>query len=236
MRHRDRWDRIVPHHLPAGSAQPGQRVERLPQVARLKRPWTPRTPRISRLPGSVSPTLEARRPPSALPASWSIWKTTTGKQRHSSFSKIFGGAHPQPPGFWSLLTDAAHLMCLKDADWYAWRSSEARSGAIRAELCLMRTEDGGRKRPVPPRGVLRPLWDVGRLTPEGDPLLSIASLWVEGYGALEPGACASVRLLPLRPEHWQHLDQGDVITMHEMRPHAGTARIIEVMPPVGTAP
>ncbi|MEU4231944.1 hypothetical protein AB0F17_47260 [Nonomuraea sp. NPDC026600] len=148
-----------------------------------------------------------------------------------------GDVYPQPPEFWSLLADAARLMWLKrDADWYAWRSSEARSGALRAELCLMRTEDGGRKGPVLPRGVLRPLWDIGRLTSEGEPLLSIALLWAEGYGRLEPGACAPVRLLPLRPEHWQHLKPGDVITMHEVRPPAGTARIIEVMPPVVAAP
>lgn len=235
MRHRDRWDRIVPHHLPAGSAQPGQRVERLPPGGQAE----------ATVDSQDSPLLKAAR---LCLADARSEKATVSAARVMEYLEDddweaalllledFGGAHPQPPGFWSLLTDAAHLMCLKDADWYAWRSSEARSGAIRAELCLMRTEDGGRKRPVPPRGVLRPLWDVGRLTPEGDPLLSIASLWVEGYGALEPGACASVRLLPLRPEHWQHLDQGDVITMHEMRPHAGTARIIEVMPPVGTAP
>ncbi|MET8046193.1 hypothetical protein ABZU75_01210 [Streptosporangium sp. NPDC005286] len=148
-----------------------------------------------------------------------------------------GDAHPQPPKFWSLLADAARLIWLReDADWYEWRSSEARNGALQAELCLVRTEDGGRALSVPPGRLLRPVWDIDRRTPEGESLLSIASLWVEGRDPLKPGECARVRLIPLTPEHWKHLKPGDVITMHEMRPPVGTARITEVMPPVATAP
>ncbi|MFC6577838.1 hypothetical protein [Planomonospora parontospora] len=147
-----------------------------------------------------------------------------------------GDAHPQPPGFWSLLADAARLMWLRrDADWYEWRRCEARSGVLRAELCLKCTEDGGRTLPVPSGWSLRPMWDIGRRTPEGEPLLSIAALWVEGGDPLKPGECAPVRLLPLAPEHWRHLTPGDAITMHEIRPPAGTARVVEVMPPVVAA-
>ncbi|GAT67789.1 hypothetical protein PS9374_03448 [Planomonospora sphaerica] len=80
------------------------------------------------------------------------------------------------------------------------------------------------------------MWDIGRRTPEGEPLLSIAALWVKGRDPLEPGECAPVRLLPLTPEHWRHLTPDDVITMHEMRPSAGTARVTEVMPPAVVAP
>jgi hypothetical protein len=142
-------------------------------------------------------------------------------------------AHPQPPEFWDLLADAARVMGLEShVAWCQWRRSEARTGALRVELCLARTEDGGRRTPVPPGGLLRPMWDIGRQTPEGEPLLSIAFLWIEGPDALEPGRCKAVRLLPLTPDHWAHLTSGDVITMHETRPHVGTARIIEIMPPV----
>ncbi|MFJ9446299.1 hypothetical protein ACIRRH_31235 [Kitasatospora sp. NPDC101235] len=42
---------------------------------------------------------------------------------------------------------------------------------------------------------------------------------------------ADVRLAPLQPEQWQHLQPGDVITMHEAQPAAGIAEIIEVLPP-----
>ncbi|MGW4637069.1 hypothetical protein ACWEN6_01005 [Sphaerisporangium sp. NPDC004334] len=148
-----------------------------------------------------------------------------------------GDAHPQAPEFWDLLADAARLMWLEsDVAWYQWRGSEARAGALRAELCLARSEDGGRRTSIPPGGLLRPMWDIGRRTPEGDPLLSIASLWIEGRDPLEPGGCRAVRLLPLTPDHWHDLKSGDVITMHEMRPPAGTARIIEIMPPVVSAP
>ncbi|MFD8531559.1 hypothetical protein ACFV0L_29475 [Streptosporangium canum] len=146
-----------------------------------------------------------------------------------------GDAHPQPPQFWDLLADAARLLWLaKDAYWYGWRSSEARNGAVLAELCLMSPEEGGRTRPVPPGVVLRPMWDIGLLTPGGEPLLGIAILWVEGRDPLEPGGCGAVRLLPLTFEHWRHLTPGDVITMHEIRPPIGTARITEISPPVAT--
>ncbi|MEV4184225.1 hypothetical protein AB0J28_22645 [Streptosporangium canum] len=146
-----------------------------------------------------------------------------------------GDAHPQPPRFWDLLADAARLLWLaKDAYWYGWRSSEARNGAILAELCLMSPEEGGWPRPAPPGAVLRPMWDIGHLTPEGEPLLSIAILWVEGRDSLKPGECGSVRLLPLTFEHWRHLKPDDVITMHEIRPPVGTARITGIILPGAT--
>ncbi|MFF3671327.1 hypothetical protein [Microtetraspora malaysiensis] len=130
-----------------------------------------------------------------------------------------GDAYPQPPEFWTLLADAARLMWLEShVVWCEWRRGEARTGAFRAELCLLRTEDGGRATPIPAGGLLRPMWDIGRRTPDGEPPLSIASLWIEGRAPLEPGGCTSVRLLPLTPDHWKHLKAGDVITMHEMRP------------------
>ncbi|MFG1681615.1 hypothetical protein ACGFNP_15745 [Nonomuraea sp. NPDC049269] len=143
-----------------------------------------------------------------------------------------GNAHSQPREFWDLLADAARLLGLrKDADWYGWRYSEVRNGAVLAELCLMSPEEGGRTRPIPPGGALRPMWDIGLLTPEGKPLLGIALLWVEGRDPLEPGEWGSVRLLPLTFEHWWHLEPGDVITMHEIRPPVGTARVTEIIPP-----
>ncbi|MEV0151986.1 MULTISPECIES: hypothetical protein [unclassified Nonomuraea] len=148
-----------------------------------------------------------------------------------------GDARPQRPEFWRLLAHAARLVWRReDADWYEWRSSEARNGALRAELCLARTEEGGRALPVLPGRSLRPMWDIGQCTPEGELSVSIASLWVEGHDPLEPGECAPVRLIPLTPEHWRHLKSGDVIIMYEMRPPAGHARITEVLPPVMDVP
>ncbi|OUC96046.1 hypothetical protein [Streptosporangium minutum] len=147
-----------------------------------------------------------------------------------------GDAHPQPPQFWELLADTARLLWLaKDAYWYGWRSSEARNGAVLAELCLMSAEEGGWPRPAPPDAVLRPMWDIGHLTPEGEPLLSIAILWVEGRAPLKPGECGPVRLLPLTFEHWRHVKPGDAITMHVMRPSTGTARVTEVILPVAAS-
>ncbi|MFI7615428.1 hypothetical protein ACIBP6_29780 [Nonomuraea terrae] len=144
-----------------------------------------------------------------------------------------GDAHAHPPEFWSLLAGAARRMWLhSDAEWCEWRYCEARNGAVLAELRLMSPEAGGRTRPVPCRGVLRPMWDLGRRTPRGEPVLDIAVVWVEGRDPLEPGDRRPVRLLPLTFEHWRHLAPGDLITMHEMRPPAGTARVIEVVPPV----
>nr|WP_221473114.1 hypothetical protein [Planomonospora venezuelensis] len=144
---------------------------------------------------------------------------------------------PQSPEFWGLLADAARLLWLQqEVGWYEWRRSEARNGALRAELCLLPAGEGGRKVPVLPGEVLRPMWDIGQRTPEGELSVSIAFLWLEGRTPLEPGGCAPVRLLPLASEHWRHLKPGDVIIMHEMRPPVGMARVIEVMPPVAAAP
>ncbi len=113
-----------------------------------------------------------------------------------------GDARPQPPEFWDLLADAARAMWLEaDVGWYEWRRSEAWNGALRAELCLLPTEEGGRKVPILPGKGLRPMWDIGRRTPEGELSVSIAFLWVEGHTPLEPGECAPVRLIPLTPEH-----------------------------------
>jgi len=134
-------------------------------------------------------------------------------------------------GYYRARTRADRLR--SDAAWREWPSYEARTGSIRAELCLARTEDGGRTLPVPPHGVLSPMWDIGHLTPEDKPALDIAQLWIESRDPLEPGECASVRLLPETFEHWRHLTAGDVITMHETAP-LGTARIVRTIPPVTT--
>lgn len=48
---------------------------------------------------------------------------------------------------------------------------------------------------------------------------------------LGPGEIADVRLAPLSPEQWRHLKCGDVLTMYEAQPVAGTATVIEVLPP-----
>ncbi|MCQ4041923.1 hypothetical protein ACFOSC_31680 [Streptantibioticus rubrisoli] len=95
----------------------------------------------------------------------------------------------------------------------------------------MRTEEGGRRSAFYGDGRLRPLWDIGSRTADGQRELNIAALWVEFAPQLGPGQTADVRLAPLHPEHWRHLKTGDVITMHEGRPAVGTATVIEVLPP-----
>jgi hypothetical protein len=144
-----------------------------------------------------------------------------------------GDTHPQSPEFWDLLADAARLLWLKeDAHWYAWRGSEARFGAFRAELRLLPAEDGGRSMPLLPRERLEFLWDIGHRTSQGELSVSFAFLRIEGRDPLPRGGSAPVRLLALTPEHWRHLKPGDSITMHEARPPVGTALITEVIPPV----
>jgi hypothetical protein len=86
------------------------------------------------------------------------------------------------------------------------------------------------------RRCLRPMWDIGRLSPTGERAVSIASLWVENMPILEPGSRATVRLVPLTPSHWTHVQPGWQITMHEDRTVAGTAVILEVHRPATAKP
>ncbi|MFI0912764.1 hypothetical protein [Streptomyces abikoensis] len=116
----------------------------------------------------------------------------------------------------------------RSAAWCHWRAYETRHGVIRAELSL--PEDSPRRIPIPGDGVLRPVWDIGHRTSTGDTAFAIASLWVEGRDALEPGGHATIRLAPLTPSLWAHLRPGQRFTMHERRPVAGTATVLEVRP------
>jgi hypothetical protein len=84
---------------------------------------------------------------------------------------------------------------------------------------------------VPADGALSPVWDVGRLTPQNEPRLSAARLWIDGGSPLDPGGCAPVRLLPQTFEDWRQLTPGDVITMHEGQAPVGTARIVKIVTP-----
>ncbi|MFB9835826.1 hypothetical protein [Actinoallomurus acaciae] len=130
--------------------------------------------------------------------------------------------------FWSLLERAAgRLGRERDVAWYRWRGWEARHGVIRAELRLVPPDAaGGRRRPVPGAGELRPMWALGT-----DPGLHVARLWVESAPEIPPGGRGSIRLAPLTPADWRHLAPGAPITMHEGRPVAGTATITQVTPP-----
>ncbi len=56
--------------------------------------------------------------------------------------------------------------------------------------------------------------------------------WVEAQPDLQPGGRAVVRLAPLSPQRWRRLATGDVITMHEQRPAAGIATIVESVFPI----
>ncbi|MGY4900433.1 hypothetical protein ACWEEK_33280 [Micromonospora aurantiaca (nom. illeg.)] len=133
-----------------------------------------------------------------------------------------------PTAWWDLLIDSAELMGLSDAAaWCRWGRRESIHGIVRAELRLLSPAEGGRQTPIPGKGILRPLWDNGRRTAAGDPDLLVARIWVESAPAMPPAATGSVRLGPLSPALWKHLQPGMTITMHEGRPTVGTATIIE---------
>jgi hypothetical protein len=143
-----------------------------------------------------------------------------------------GDIHPVSVDFWELLAEAARQMMLdrsrRSCEWRGW---EVRHGTIRATLSLVSAEEGRRQAAFSADGRLRPMWDIGNRNADGERELNIARLWVENAQELGPGETADVRLAPLIPEQWRHLKCGDVITMHEARPVAGTATVIDVLPP-----
>ncbi|MEV8225062.1 hypothetical protein AB0P41_03145 [Streptomyces sp. NPDC079167] len=140
-----------------------------------------------------------------------------------------GDVQPLPLSFWETLATAAEQMRLvRSAAWCDWRCYEARNGTIRADLTLRPAAEARRKTAIPGAGVLRPMWDIGNRSPAGDPAVNIARLWVEFMPLLEPGGQASVRLAPLDPSQWQHLEPGQVIIMHEDGSVAGTAVVLEI--------
>ncbi|MGW3624093.1 hypothetical protein [Streptomyces sp. NPDC000880] len=144
----------------------------------------------------------------------------------------FGDVHPISLDFWELLAEAARQMMLdRSRRWCEWRGWEVRHGTVRATLSLPEAKKGGRRSAFAGDGRLRPMWDIGNRTTDGERELSVARVWVEFAEELGPGETADVRLAPLSPEQWRHLKCGDVITMHEARPVAGTATVIEVLPP-----
>ncbi|MGF1427221.1 hypothetical protein [Kitasatospora sp. LaBMicrA B282] len=136
-------------------------------------------------------------------------------------------------GFWEALAAAAEQLHLeRSAAWCHWRCSEARHGVIRADLTLAPASESRRQTAFSGAGVLRPMWDIGHRSPTGVPALDIAWLWVESTPFLGPGERSSVRLAPLDPAQWRHLEPGQVITMHEGRDAGGTAVVLELRPPV----
>ncbi|MFD8704806.1 hypothetical protein ACFV1W_19650 [Kitasatospora sp. NPDC059648] len=142
---------------------------------------------------------------------------------------------PAPPTAraWEDLAEAAGRLRLeRSAAWCRWRAFEARHGTVRAELTLPPAGQGPRTLPFAGAGVLRPLWDLGHRDGDGRPVLDVARLWVEGVPQLGPGERAVVRLAPLEAARWCHLRPGQVITMHEGRPVAATAVVLEVRGPV----
>ncbi|MGY3205315.1 hypothetical protein [Streptomyces sp. TE5632] len=161
-------------------------------------------------------------------------------QRHQEWEFVLdllmeiANEHPASLRVWSLLADAARQMMLeRSAAWCEWRAREMEHGTFRARLSLLSTEEGGRRTAFSGQGQLRPLWDIGNRAPDGGQAVNVAQLWVEGAPGLAPGESATVRLAPLSPEQWRHVQPGDVITMHEGGPVVGTATVIEVAPPSG---
>lgn len=140
-------------------------------------------------------------------------------------------------GFWESLAAAAEQLQLeKSTAWCHWRCYEARNGVIRADLTLRPASEARRQTPFSGAGTLRPMWNIGNRTGTGEPVLNIAKLWVEFTPFLEPGGRATVRLAPLDPAQWQHLQPGQTITMHEDPTVAGTAVVLEVQRPSSLSP
>lgn len=144
-----------------------------------------------------------------------------------------GDGHPLPLTFWERLAGAAEQLHLeRSAAWCHWRCSEIRNGVIRADLTLRPAAESRRRTPISGHGELRPMWDIGHLSPTGGVAVSVARLWVEDMPLLEPGGRAAVRLVPLTPSHWRHVAPGRRISMHEDRTVAGTAVVTEVHLPL----
>jgi hypothetical protein len=185
----------------------------------------------------------AMAPPSATGAAGGTAADAVEYLDHNEHAIAFdiltevGDAYAAATSYWNLLAAAAAEMNLHRAErWCRWRAAETVHGVIRADLRLLDpAQPGARRTPVPGDGVLRPLWDVGLVMPEGHADLRIARIWVEQEPQLEPGARGRIRLAPLSPQGWRHLRPGDVITMHEQAPPAGTATITHATFPSGTA-
>ncbi|GAA3337148.1 hypothetical protein GCM10020358_12360 [Amorphoplanes nipponensis] len=140
-----------------------------------------------------------------------------------------GDDYPATTSFFQHLEEAAHRLGLeRSAAWCAWRRREVLHGVIRAELRLL---PGARREPVPGAGRVRPLWDIGLVTPAGAPDPAVALIWVEFAEDLPPGGAGPVRLAPLTAARWHHLTPGDRITMHERQRLVGVATITEAVFP-----
>ncbi|MGI5437053.1 hypothetical protein ACQEV4_06195 [Streptomyces shenzhenensis] len=167
-----------------------------------------------------------------------VWEYLTGDEWEVALGLLeeLGDVRPLPLSFWERLATAAEQLRLeKSSAWCRWRCYETRYGIIRADLTLRPAGEARRRTPFSGAGVLRPMWNIGNRTPTGEPALDIAQLWVEFTPFLAPGGQASVRLAPLDPSQWQHLQPGRVITMHEDPSVAGTAVVLEVHRPAATA-
>ncbi|MER5972922.1 hypothetical protein ABT112_24855 [Streptomyces sp. NPDC002055] len=163
-----------------------------------------------------------------------VWEYLTRDDWEGAFGLLedLGGARHLPLGFWESMADAAEQLGMqRSAAWCRWRCHESRYGVIRADLTLRPASETRRRTPLPGAGTLRPMWDIGHRTPAGEPDLAIAALWVEFTPFLEPGGRATARLAPLTPSRWRHLRPGQAITLHESRPPAGTAVVLEVQDP-----
>lgn len=70
---------------------------------------------------------------------------------------------------------------------------------IRADLTLRPAREARWTTPISGAGVLRPMCDIGYLSPIDGRGVSVASLWIENMPVLEPGGQATVRLVLLIP-------------------------------------
>jgi Domain of unknown function (DUF5063) len=82
----------------------------------------------------------------------------------------------------------------------------------KARLRLLKTEEGGRQRPI--QSGYRPDWDLGT-TWLGQPSMTGGKVTLEGVQELAPGDEADVLLTPRAEEGWCGAELGAEISMHE---------------------
>lgn len=108
--------------------------------------------------------------------------------------------HPVSITFWEILAEAARQMMLdRSCRWCEWRAWEVKHGTIRVTLTLLGADEGGRQSAFAGDGRLRPLWDIGNRTADGQQDLNIARLWVEFASQLGPGRQPTGVWLPCSP-------------------------------------
>lgn len=104
----------------------------------------------------------------------------------------------------------------------------SRQGCLRARLNLVAPRDGGRRHPVLSGWLVA--WDIGNRD-DGNRPDNDAMVVPEGSVSVEPGGTAIVRLFPLYPSRWEHVQVGDQVHMKDGDRIIGLATVLERVGP-----